>query len=244
MPPKTKPQSRLDADVAARTALLERARIVLPTLTSDGKTDREIHEAVLHHMQPTLDLRGKSDAYVRSYFDAIAPHPTMPRLEQPQKPPASASRIAPKQDAQEYVDDNDVAAILAGKLPKSVGPQPRLDAIDSNDVHAILAGTRHNERVFDEEWAKPLDASTQAPAAARTAPSAAPPQRIDAGDSNDVHATLEGRHAPQQWPLRVYVSPPWTQPLASSRSKPRADASSSSAYRSPWRSPLSSSKQR
>jgi hypothetical protein len=239
MPPKTKPQSRLDADVAARTALLERARIVLPTLTSDGKTDREIHEAVLHHMQPTLDLRGKSDAYVRSYFDAMAPHPTMPRLEQPQKPPASASRIAPKQDAQEYVDDDDVAAILAGKLPASMGPQPRLDAIDADDVHAILAAKRPApRRVFDPEWAKPLDTSTLEPAAAPTAP----PQRGDAGANHDVHAILEGRHTAA--PQRVFAPSPWTQPLASSRSKPRADASSSSAYRSPWRSPLASSRQR
>ena len=242
MPTKTKPQTRLDADVAARTALLERARIVLPTLTSEGKTDREIHEAVLHHMQPTLDLRGKSDAYVRSYFDAMAPHPTMPRLEQPKKPGASST--APKQDARDYVDDNDVAAILAGKLPASIGPQPRLDAIDPNDVHAILAGARHNERVFDPEWAKPLDSSRGEPAAARTAPHVAPPQRVDAGANHDVHAILEGRHAPPQWPQRVYVAPPWTQPLAASRDKPRADASSSSAYRMPWRAPLASSKRR
>jgi hypothetical protein len=242
MPHKTKPQSRLDADVAARTALLERARIVLPTLAADAKTDREIHEAVLHHLQPTLDLRGKSDAYVRSYFDAMAPHATMPRLEQPKKPDPSASRIAPKQDAQEYVDDNDVAAILAGKLPASMGPQPRLDAIDDNDVHAILAAKRHApRRVFEPEWAKPLDASTQAPVAAPTATPAALQPRGDAGDSSDVHAILEGSHTS---PQRAYVPSPWTLPLASSRSKPRADASSSSAYRAPWRSPLASSKQR
>jgi hypothetical protein len=242
MPPKTKTQSRLDADVAARTALLERARIVLPTLTSDGKTDREIHEAVLHHMQPTLDLRGKSDAYVRSYFDTMAPHPTMPRLEQPKKPPASASRIAPKQDAQDYVDDNDVAAILAGKLPASMGPQPRLDAIDADDVHGILDAKRlAPPRVFDPEWTQPLDTSLQAAAAARTTPAAQPP-RADAGGNHDVHDILEGRHTVA--PQRVFAPSPWTQPLASSRSKPRADASSSSAYRAPWRSPLSSSKVR
>jgi hypothetical protein len=166
----------------------------------------------------------------------------MPRLEQPTKPPASASRIAPKQDAQDYVDDNDVAAILAGKLPASMGPQPRLDAIDADDVHGILDAKRlAPPRVFDPEWTQPLDASTQAPVAVHTAPAAAPP-RVDAGGSHDVHAILEGRHAAA--PQRVYVPSPWTQPLASSRSKPRADASSSSAYRAPWRSPLNASKQR
>jgi hypothetical protein len=243
MPTKTKPQSRLDADVAARTALLERARIVLPTLAADAKTDRAIHEAVLHHMQPTLDLRGKSDAYVRSYFDATAPQPGMPPLEKPKNPGASST--APKQDAHDYCDDNDVAGILAGKLPASMGPQPRLDAADPDDVHSILAGNRRNERVFDPEWAKPLDASTRGPDAARTAPQAAPPQRGDAGANHDVHAILEGQHAlAPQWPQRVYVAPPWTQPLAVSRDKPRADASSSAAYRSPWRAPLASSKQR
>jgi hypothetical protein len=238
MPPKTKPQTRLDAEVAARTALLERARIVLPTLAADAKTDREIHEAVLHHMQPTLDLRGKSDTYVRSYFDAMAPQLGMPRLEQPKKPGAGAS----KQDAQDYVDDNDVAAILAGKLPASMGPQPRLDAIDADDVHGILDAKRlAPPRVFDPEWTQPLDTSLQAAAAARTTP-AAQPQRVDAGGNHDVHAILEGRHTAA--PQRVFAPSPWTQPLASSRSKPRADASSSSAYRTPWRSPLSSSKPR
>jgi hypothetical protein len=235
-------KTRFDSDVAARAALIERARIVLPTLTADAKTDREIHEAVLHHMQPTLDLRGKSPAYIAAYFNATAPQPAMPRLEQPKKPGASST--APKQDAQDYVDDNDVAAILSGKLPASMGPQPRLDAVDPNNVHAILNGTRHNERVFDPLWAKPLDSSKDEPAPARTAPQAASPQRGDAGDHLDVHDILEGRHAPPQWPQRVYVAPPWTQPLAASRDKPRADASSSSAYRPPWRSPLASSKRR
>jgi len=230
-------KTRFDADVAARTALIERARIVLPTLVVEGRTDRQLQEAVLHHMQPGLDLRGKSDAYVAAYFDAMAPRPTMPRLEQWPKPNATV----PKQDA---CGDDDVHEILRGRRPASMEPQPqRLDAIDYNDVHKILSGGRHNERVFAPDWAKPLDTSTREPAAARTAapPAATQPQRLDAIDPNDVHAILRQDMAPTP---RRFVTPPWMAPLASSRSKTRADASSSDAYRPAWRSPLASSKRR
>ena len=236
MTDKTRFDAEVAASVAARTALIERARMVLPTLVVEGKTDRELQEACLHHLVPGLDLRGRSDAYVASAFNELAPQPTMPRLEQWPKPNPST----PKQDA---CGDDDVHEILLGRRPASMEPQPqRLDAIDYNDVHKILSGGRHNERVFAPEWAKPLDTSTREPAAARTAPPAATqPQRLDAIDPNDVHSILAQRASPTP---RMYVAPPWTQPLASSRSKHRADASSSDKYRPAWRSPLASSKRR
>jgi len=238
---KTNKRTRLDAEVAARTALLERARLVLPTLAADARSDREVHEAVLHKLRPTVDMRGKSDLYVASYFNTVAPKPGTQRLEPLPEP-------APKQDARDYVDDDDVAGILAGKLPASMGPRSqRLDAVDhADDVHGILAGKYYvprTPRVYDPDWAQPLDSSTSAPRPAPPAPPPAAPQpRFDAGGTDDVHAILAGQHTTPHWPQRVYVAPPWTQPLASSKSKPRADASSSRAYRSPWRMPLASSK--
>jgi len=245
----THKHTRLDADaVAARTALIERARVTLPTLAADALTDREIHERVLKQLQPGLDLSKKSSGYVAKYFDTAAPKTAT--AQPPTAPGGKPAVAAAKQDAGEYCDDEDVAGILSGKRPRSMAPPTRLDAIDDTDVHGILAGRYHVEqppRVYAPEWRQHLAASKHAPAAARSTPEAAPPvaqPHFDAYvDNIDVHAILAGRVQFAQ-PPRRYVTPPWRQPLAASSSRCRTDAPSHYDPRFPWRAPLAASKRR
>jgi uncharacterized protein len=61
---------RLDAAVAARSALIEQARRVLPeTHKYDGQSERQIHEAVLVHLDPAFDPKPRSDEYIGARFD-------------------------------------------------------------------------------------------------------------------------------------------------------------------------------
>lgn len=62
---------RLDSLVADRVALVTSARRVLGTDAKlDGKTDREIMVETIKHTDDAFDADGKSDDYVRAYFEA------------------------------------------------------------------------------------------------------------------------------------------------------------------------------
>ena len=61
---------RLDAALNARVALVEAAKRVLPAEHKfDGQTPRQIQEAVLLHIDASLDLKERSDEYVSARFD-------------------------------------------------------------------------------------------------------------------------------------------------------------------------------
>jgi len=64
---------RLDGLVSDRVALVSTARKVLGDEEKlDGKTDREIMIATIRHDDEDFDAEGKSDEYVRAYFEATA----------------------------------------------------------------------------------------------------------------------------------------------------------------------------
>jgi hypothetical protein len=63
--------ARLDSLVADRVKLVDAARRVLGDETKlDGKSDREIMLATITHTDDKFDADGKSDDYVRAYFEA------------------------------------------------------------------------------------------------------------------------------------------------------------------------------
>lgn len=63
----------LEARVASRLQLIDRARTVLDSdFSFSGKTDREIHEAVITALHgDSLQLAERTDAYVEARFDAV-----------------------------------------------------------------------------------------------------------------------------------------------------------------------------
>lgn len=61
---------RMDAALNERMTLVDLAKRVLPAEHKfDGQTTRQIHEAVLTHLDSTLDLKTRSDEYVAARFD-------------------------------------------------------------------------------------------------------------------------------------------------------------------------------
>lgn len=61
----------LDGKVAARVALLEQAKKVLPELRADGKTDLEIKKEVISKLQPSARLDGLSEDFVGGLYTAL-----------------------------------------------------------------------------------------------------------------------------------------------------------------------------
>jgi uncharacterized protein len=73
---------RFDSAVQERISLLEQARkVVGADARFDGKSRREVMEAVLRHDNKDLDLTKKSDDYVEARFDTFVessrPHPSL-----------------------------------------------------------------------------------------------------------------------------------------------------------------------
>lgn len=67
---KAEDPTRLDEAVAARTALVDRAKRVLPAEHKyDGQSVRQIQEAVLTHLTPTFDPKDRTDEYIGARFD-------------------------------------------------------------------------------------------------------------------------------------------------------------------------------
>lgn len=88
---------RLDAQINERFTLIETARRVLPDEHRfDGQTTRQIHEAVLKHLHPDIDLKDRTDGYLAACFEeAMRGAPASPsnlddarRLMAPPKPAA------------------------------------------------------------------------------------------------------------------------------------------------------------
>lgn len=68
---KANDPKRLDSLVSERVSLVENARRVLGTDAKlEGKTDREIMVETIRHDDKDFDVEGKSDDYVRAYFEA------------------------------------------------------------------------------------------------------------------------------------------------------------------------------
>jgi uncharacterized protein len=107
-------QTRLDAAVTERVALLEQAKRVLPAdHRYDGQTRRQIHEAVLTQLDPAFDMKERTDEYVGARFDHA-----MDVLKEPKRSdslddarrvtsPAAKKRIAARTDSDDaaYVPD-------------------------------------------------------------------------------------------------------------------------------------------
>jgi len=160
---KDKDAERFDTAVAARAELVAKARKWLPEQRLDGMSDRQVHEAVMHKLQPTLDLSAKSEAYVRSYFDtamaAAAPATRAERVDTGTTVDVRSvldGKHAPREDGSVF-DGTDVEGILDGRYAK---PGERYD---ENDVAGILAG-KYNHLVPKlkpelEPWQQPLEAS-------------------------------------------------------------------------------------
>jgi hypothetical protein len=63
---------RLDEAVAARSSLLDRARLVLGSDAKlDGMTERQIHERVVAKASPAIKLEGRSDDAMSALFEAF-----------------------------------------------------------------------------------------------------------------------------------------------------------------------------
>lgn len=61
----------LDGKVAARVALIDQAKKVLPELRADGKSDQEIKVEVIKKLQPSARLDGLSEDFVNGLYTAL-----------------------------------------------------------------------------------------------------------------------------------------------------------------------------
>lgn len=103
---------RLDAAITDRVALQERARKVLGAeFKFDGKTPREIKEAVIAKADPEIKLDGKSEEYVQALFEHLP---------------------ATKLDSEDGPDDDDEDhdELAAARRATSGGSRTRRDAFD------------------------------------------------------------------------------------------------------------------
>jgi len=205
---KDKDAERFDTAVAARAELVAKVRRWLPEQRLDGMTDRQVHEAVLRELQPKLDLTGRSDVYVRTYFErttAAAPAAKTEHVDTGMTLDVRSvldGKHAPRADSS-ALDSDDVEGILEGRHTK---PEERFD---EDDVAGILAG-KYNHLVPKlkpelEPWQQPLEAS-----------------RARADESNG---------SPWTWPLaanrksvrldssatQTHAGLPWRQPLRAGR---------------------------
>ena len=96
---------RLDAQLNERFALVETARRVLPEHKYEGQSPRQIHEAVLKHLHPDLELKDRTDDYLSACFEQAmrtAPEHTS-NLDDARRVTAPATKSAARADAREPV---------------------------------------------------------------------------------------------------------------------------------------------
>jgi hypothetical protein len=94
-------QKRIDAAVAARLDVVEKARKVLGAdFKAEGKNDREIKAEALKKARPEMKLDGKSDDYVAAAFDMLADRVDAESTAALRTDAASATRV----DTDEYPD--------------------------------------------------------------------------------------------------------------------------------------------
>jgi hypothetical protein len=112
------------AAAEARIALEGKARSVLGAdFRLDGKSDRELREAVIAKLKPKAELTGKDDAYINARFDSAFEEYTPDNASQrvtralfPATPPAAPQM---RQDAGDNADPYDPAAARARMLQSS-----------------------------------------------------------------------------------------------------------------------------
>ncbi len=120
---------RADAAKGARTALEQTAKAALgKDAKFDGKTDRQVKEAVIAKRMPAIKLDGKDDVYVGAMFDAAL----------------AMAAPAPKRGSQELVN----AFNLDGDNPFAKKGEPDEDDKDE----AFMKKAKDDKKKADSAW--------------------------------------------------------------------------------------------
>jgi len=115
------------AAVRARAGLEMRAREVLPnSMQLDALSERQIREAVIQRLNKRADMRGKSDEYVASHFDAVLEeHANRSSRRRSSLDGLRLDSEAARRDALDRLSEStDVRGILEGRLAHLVPQLP------------------------------------------------------------------------------------------------------------------------